>query len=249
MYFLRQIVSTLSLVLNFLLKSRCLTSACGELGVQHLFLACNSRWDVEPCLFPSMTVDSKIRLSLPVTVLLERRIITRSFWSLPSWYLHTVAVGEGLSAADTSNMSATPAGSTDQGELFAWSGYKVTLYKDACERYWHALIGDKPLVYVVCRDDADADDEVATAGISVSPLIVTIDYDEATAFAETDSLVLSSAIPPELYRYMEAFVLQHYKPQEFKKRTRKKWSEDESQNRGAGIRTDRSAGDSGEHSQ
>ena len=176
----------------------------------------------------SMTVDSKIRLSLPVTVLLERRMITRSFWSLPSWYLHTVAVGEGVSAAESSSGPATAAGSTEHGELFAWSGYKVTLYKDACERYWHALIGDKPLVYVVCRDDAEDDDDVGPDGVSVSPVIVTIDYDEATACAETDSLVLSSAIPPELYRYMESFVLQHYKPQEFKKRKRRNWSAEDS---------------------
>lgn len=196
-----------------------------------------------------MTVDSKIRLSLPVTVLLERRTIARSFWSLPSWYLHTVAVGEGVSAAESLNTSATPAGTTDKGDLFAWSGFKVTLYKDACERYWHALIGDKPLVYVVCRDDADDDEDVVTDGVSVSPVIVTIDYDEATACAETDSLVLSSTIPPELYRYMEAFVLQHYKPQEFKKRKRKKWSEDESKKHAAGDSTIRTTGDSERRSQ
>ena len=139
-----------------------------------------------------MTVDSKIRLTLPVTVLLERRTITRSFWSLPSWYLHTVAVGEGVSAAESKNAAATPAGTTEKGDLFAWSGFNVTLYKDACERYWHALIGDKPLVYVVCRDDSD-DDEVSTSGVSINPVIVTIDYDEATACSETDSLVSTVA--------------------------------------------------------
>ena len=179
-----------------------------------------------------MTADSKIRLSLPVTVLLERRTIARSFWSLPSWYLHTVAVGDGVSVAESEAAGAMPAGSTDKGDLFAWSGFQVTLYKDACERYWHALIGDKPLVYVVCRDDED-EDEVSDSGVSISPVIVTIDYDEATACAETDSLVLSSAIPPELYRYMESFVLQHYKPEKFKKRKRRNWADENSQRRPA----------------
>lgn len=32
--------------------------------------------------------------------------------------------------------------------------------------------------------------------------------------------------PDELYRYMESFVLQHYQPKEFKKRKRRKWSEE-----------------------
>lgn len=159
------------------------------------------------------------RLKLPVTVLLERRMITRSFWSMPSWYLYSVAVGENVAAAESVSGSVAAAGQTDQGELFSWTGYQVTLYKDACERYWHALIGDKPLVYVVCRD---AEEEGES---TIRPVIVTIDYDEATACAETDELVLTAPIPAELYRYMEAFVLEHYQPKEFKKRKRRKWSE------------------------
>ena len=195
----------------------------GEEGLQQLFHACNSRAWVLTVRTVAMSADSKIRLHLPVTVLLERRIITRSFWSLPSWYLHAVAVGDSVAANASQSDSSVKTGSTDKGDLFAWTGFKVTLYKDACERYWHALIGDKPLVYVVCRDDADDPDE---SGVTISPVIVTIDYDEATACAETDSLVLSAPIPPELYRYMEAFVLEHYKPAPFKKRKRRNWSEE-----------------------
>lgn len=138
---------------------------------------------------------------------------------MPSWYLHTVAVGNRLQAAQSADVEGSAVGATEHGELFAWSGLSVTLYKDACERFWHALIGDKPLVYVVCREGGE--DEK----MQVRPCIVTIDYDEATANAETDELVLSAPIPPELYRYMEDFVLQHYQPRPFKKRKRRKWSE------------------------
>ena len=125
------------------------------------------------------------------------------------------------------DQSVLDLGASSQGELFGWPSHKVTLYKDACERYWHALIGEKPLIYVVCREDEDdleldGSDEIVQPGLC--PVIVTIDYDEATACAETDALVLSTAIPPELYRYMESFVLQHYKPQPFKKRKRRNWS-------------------------
>lgn len=180
-----------------------------------------------------MPADTNTRLKLAVTVLLERRTVTRSFWSLPSWYLHTVAVGEQVTAGVSLTEPATPAGSTQQGDLFAWSGFHVTLYKDACDRYWHALIGDKPLVYVVCRDVACDDDE-SVSGVSITPVIVTIDYDEASACAETDYLVLSTAIPPELYRYMESFVLEHYRPEQFKKRKRRNWSDQDSTQRHSG---------------
>lgn len=160
--------------------------------------------------------ESRIRLSLPVTVLMERHVIARSFWSVPTWRLTGVVTGDGVvhEAGEGRKIRDLDGG----GEAWSWSGYSVTLYKDACERYWHALIGDKPLVYVVCRESPD--------DAPLRPLVVTVDYDEATAFAETDELVLSAPIPGDLYRYMEAFVLEHYRPKPFEKRKRKNWSAD-----------------------
>jgi len=137
---------------------------------------------------------------------------------VPSWYLHGVVVGDSLAHACHPGEHV---GQSEQGEIYSFGGYKVTLYKDACERYWHALIGDKPLVYVVCNEEVESDEH----SLPVEPALVTIDYDEAISHAETDGLVLSTTIPAELYRYMEAFVLEHYKPKAFKKRKRKKWAD------------------------
>lgn len=164
-------------------------------------------------------IGSSIRLTLPVTVMLEKRMINHQRWQVPSWNLYGIAVGGAISME---NSTGDKVSDTADGEVFSWSGYTVKLYKDACERYWHALIGDKPLVYVVCKDDVDD----SPHGHTVEPLLVTVDYDEATAHAETDALVLTKTIPGELYRYMEAFVLEHYKPKPFEKRKRKKWVED-----------------------
>ena len=169
------------------------------------------------------------RVQLPVSVLLERRLIKRSFWSVPSWYLSSVAVGDDLQANFTPGELAYR---TDSGDVYAWSGFTITLYRDACERYWHALIGDKPQVYVMCREVEDSGESEAGVQDAIEPIHVTIDYDDASAYAETDQMVLSAAIPPELYRYMEQFVLTHYEPKEFKKRKRRKWSEDEGKRQG-----------------
>jgi len=161
---------------------------------------------------------SSIALKLSVTVMLEKRLNPKQRWQIPSWYLYGVAVG------DSVKHQAKPGekiGDSENGEIFSFGGYKVTLYKDACERYWHALIGDKPLVYVVCNEEVESDEH----DLPIEPLVVTIDYDEAVSHAETDNLVLSTTIPGELYRYMEAFVLHHYKPKPFEKRKRKKWVE------------------------
>ena len=164
-------------------------------------------------------VSQGSRLSLPVNIVLRQRTIQRGRWSVPVWELDAVALG---------TQARVPAGEgelihqTDTDKSYIWSGWNITLYKDACERYWHALIGDKPLVYVVCRDPLDDN-----ATLSTEPLLVTCDYDEATAYLETDDTVLSMPIPADIYRHMEAFVLQHYQPKPFKKRKRKKWLDEE----------------------
>lgn len=160
------------------------------------------------------TQSTSTRLKIPVAVVLEKREIKGAFWSQPAWELNAVLPGEHLGAKDARGVKT---GSNEQAELYLWTGYQVTLYRDACERYWHALIGDKPLVYVVCREDE-------TEG-SVAPALVTLDYDEASAYGETDGTVLSTVIPPELYQKMEMFVLEHYKPKQFHKRKRKNWSQ------------------------
>lgn len=158
------------------------------------------------------------RLHFPAAILLEKRRVERRFWHSHAWYLDTVAIGDGvLCNTDPGELAYQKT----TGDVFRWTGFQVTLYKDACERYWHALISDEPKIYVVCRDPH----EVAHDH-DKEPASVTVDYDEALAFAETDDLVLSASIPPELYRYMEAFVLSHYRPVPFKKRKRKNWSKD-----------------------
>lgn len=168
-------------------------------------------------------------LTVPVSIVLHKRMIEGKFWSVPSWSLEAVLVGHELSA-EVAGEPLLKAGqqqaSAEQGrDHFLWGGYAVTLYRDACERYWHALIGEKPLIYVVLRED-EADG-------SIEPALVTIDYDEATAHSETDAEVLTAPIPGEFYRLMERYVLQHYRPQEFKKRKRKNWSKDDAGATGA----------------
>jgi hypothetical protein len=43
---------------------------------------------------------------------------------------------------------------------------------------------------------------------------------------ETDEIVETVAMPPELYRWAERFVLEHYVPEKRKKRKRDNWKED-----------------------
>ena len=101
----------------------------------------NARFETLP------TVET--RLHFAATVLLEKRLVQRKFWHSHAWYLDTVAMGDDVSEAEIGGELAYTKAT---GDVFRWSGYQVTLYKDACERYWHSLISDDPKIYVVCRD-------------------------------------------------------------------------------------------------
>jgi hypothetical protein len=58
------------------------------------------------------------------------------------------------------------------------------------------------------------------------PFLVSLSFDEANAYLETDDVdVFPVAMPPELYRWIEAFVLAHYVPEPRRKRKRDDWRE------------------------
>ena len=155
-------------------------------------------------------------------------MIKRDFWESAVWSLDSVLVGQNLAHKGASGTVLPSRVEEDNMSRHLWSDFTVRLYRDACERYWHALIGDEPKVYVVLdEDDTDG---------TVEPWLVTIDYDEATAHTEIDADVLTAPIPGELYILMEQYVLQHYKPVPFKKRKRKNWSADDaSANKGVDV--------------
>lgn len=173
----------------------------------------------------------QLKMTIPVALVLEKRWVKGAHWQHCVWDLKAVMLGEHLAVnepvtvAGNDSVTDNKRDKLDEPEQSVWPGFKLVLYRDACERYWHALIGDKPLVYVVMQED-EADG-------SVEPALVTLDYDEALAYSETDATVLSAPIPGDLYQLMERFVLQNYQPAEFKKRKRRNWSE-ESDNPAAG---------------
>ena len=53
-------------------------------------------------------------------------------------------------------------------------------------------------------------------------------FDEAHAYLEGEDEIYAVDVPPELYRWTEAFVIAHYFPQKKTKRKLRDWSADES---------------------
>jgi hypothetical protein len=93
-------------------------------------------------------------------------------------------------------------------------GFRITLYADECESYYHNMMSSEPRCYVVASDDESG---------KLVPFLVTLSYDEANAYLEGEETVFAVPVPPELYRWSEKFVLRNYVPEKRIKRKRKDW--------------------------
>ena len=164
----------------------------------------------------------------PLTVVMERRPAKVSPWVDYVWTAIGVTVGDtaGNTAGNTPQQSDTSAVThlENDVQLHIFSGYQIKLYIDECDSYYRNLMSPTPHCFVVVRQDDDNDDHP-------KPFIVSLSFDEAHAYLEGDDTVFAVDIPPELYRWTEAFVLTHYCPQERKKRKRKDWWQQESEQR------------------
>lgn len=156
----------------------------------------------------------------PVSVIMAHEQVTVGQWHVQRSRVVGVIAGEhsgeeagiGRLIHDESGM-----------QQYLWGGFEIRLYKDATESYWLNLVGKQPSLFIVCREDQ-------TDGHCV-PLKVTANYDEAGAYMEADATVMSAPMPPEVYRWLEQYVVENFKPVEGKSRKREAWFGKEAEQR------------------
>ena len=159
------------------------------------------------------SLTSPVPDAFAVSVLVEFREAGDQRWETGRWYVAGVIAG-GAGEADTQDRQLHAAAGDRQ---FLHTGLQLRLYRDDAESYYYNLVSDNPGVFVICNQEA---------GEPLQPFIVTLSYGEATSYMETDAIVETVAMPPELYRWAERFVLEHYVPEKRKKRKRENWKED-----------------------
>jgi hypothetical protein len=153
-------------------------------------------------------------VSIPVGVVLARKLVQRAGWSLPSWEAVSVLVGERFAAGEARRQ---PLREIDGVTHYLWDGFELGLYRDAAETYWYNLTGVRPSLYVICHE---------LHGGELEPTEVTADHADATSAVETDCKSFAVPIPPEVIGQIEEFVMTHFKPEPRHKRKRENWSED-----------------------
>ena len=129
------------------------------------------------------------------------------------------ALGVVLRAADE-DKSVSQVLQNGDVEHFLVTGLSLRLYEDECESYYHNLMSPEPGCFIVANQP-DSTDEMPV------PYIVSLSFDEVHAYLEGDEQIYSVPIPPELYKWAEAFVLTHYIAIRKTKRKLKNWRETE----------------------
>lgn len=161
-------------------------------------------------------IEENLPTQFPISVIMESRPST-SKWSDEVWN----AVGL-VSLLDSEQGDIK---TIEQGEIkqTIYGGLKIKLFLDECESYYHNLMSPEPGCFIVAREE---DDDGNDTEIPI-PFLVTLSFDEAHAYLEGDDIVYSVPIPPELYRWAEAYILENYSAEKRKKRKRKDWRKGE----------------------
>ncbi len=169
-------------------------------------------WLVYPSLIHSCM--QTIPEYFPVSVIMESTP-SKSIWQDVSWD----AIGVCGIATNQDQPESLPGEQMMRHgdmEQVIYNNLKLRLFLDECESYYHNLMSPRPGCFVIARENDE--------GRPV-PFLVSLSFDEAHAYQEGDDLVYAVPIPAELYRWMEAYVIEHYAPVKRKKRKRTNWKE------------------------
>lgn len=150
--------------------------------------------------------------SFPVSIVMQHRIIENNVWLAEQWEAEAVIAG-GRNADEIPEKTVSRIGADE--EKYIWVNYQINLFVDEVESYYFNIISDNPCVFVVCRDEEE-DGELV-------PFKVSVNYDEASSFLELEEQVFKVPMPAEIYRWVEAFVVNNYVPVKRKKRKLEDW--------------------------
>lgn len=130
------------------------------------------------------------------------------------WRVMGVVVGERFASDQVRSVRMR---SGPEGDLFLWMGFSLRLRVSQATDYSLTITAAKPCAYVIARHEEDG----------LRPLHVTVSLDEAQNLDATDlrdssEQVYSVAMPPEVFHWVEEFVLTHYVPRKKKNKGKKR---------------------------
>ena len=151
----------------------------------------------------------------PVAILIER-VPLANRWASEQWRVAAVVPDD--------SPAAPPRKIVDDATRTQWAvtGHAIELNHTESEGYYLNLSSPQPKVFVMWRSaesdgiEANADE----AAIKLRPHVVTVSYNEAGRLLDGGEHVDAVPMAPEIFAWMEPFVIEHYKP-EVKRKVRR----------------------------
>jgi hypothetical protein len=143
-----------------------------------------------------------------LAVLTAREAVHGNPWISERWRVLGVVAGESLGSARERRVVR----SGPETREYLWTGLPLCLNVSEADSYYYNLIGDNPSVYVFGHRDDDGE---------FVPTQVSIEYIDALAHGESGNEVFAVPMPPEIYRCVEEFVLEHFVPEEPRQRRKR----------------------------
>lgn len=138
--------------------------------------------------------------SFPIAILTAREPVAGNRWVTERWRVLGIVAGPGATARERRQIRVGA-----DGEQYRWDGFAIELNESDADAYYYNLVGQQPSVLVVSERAADGE---------LRPLLATVDYIGALSHQEAGYQVDPVPIPPEIYLWVERYVLDHYTPQE-----------------------------------
>lgn len=135
--------------------------------------------------------------SMPISVIMEKKPSSHA-WADYSYR----AVGV-VSSQEDETEKVTRIHAENGVEHYLYSGLSLALHEDECESYYHNLMSPEPGCFIVANETEDLDEMPV-------PYLVSLSFDEVHAYLEGDEQVYAVEIPPELYKWTEAYILTNY---------------------------------------
>lgn len=160
-------------------------------------------------------LESDLSVSFPVSVIMQKSK-SHNIWVDEIW--EAIGVTVGVQGDVDIGEETTPKIIFKQEGITQYlnTGFNLELFADECESYYYNLMSPTPRCFIV----ADQNDDVPV------PFMVSLSFDVAHSYLEGDETVYAVDCPPELYRWSEAFILNHYAPEKKIKRKRTNWKND-----------------------
>jgi len=152
---------------------------------------------------------------LPVTVLVQCTQTPEHRWQAEKRQVVAV-LPRGAMLPPSAAKSEERPDLTQGAQMLRYDHLQIELHADEADSYFLNISTTQPRCFVVLSEN----DETGKH----EPFIVTASPDLAASYESVDHPIEVVALDPALYPAIEAFVLTHHIPQEFKKRKRKDWS-------------------------